>query len=120
MGQLNHTNDGAAHGDESMDAFFSLASDGSIKRYAGNGSLINSGKFEFDTSVANDWKVANLNTTAGTILFPYEINSGGNMPTSFEVVYLTGSKMCLVYPDGGDFSSNGSWGEATYWHFKAK
>ena len=104
MGQLNHTNDGAAHGDESMDAFFSLASDGSIKRYAGNGSLINSGKFEFDTSVANDWKVANLNTTAGTILFPYEINSGGNMPTSFEVVYLTGSKMCLVYPDGGDFS----------------
>ena len=120
MGQLNHTNDGAAHGDEIMDAFFSLASDGSIKRYAGNGSLINSGKFEFDTSVANDWKVANLNTTAGTILFPYEINSGGNMPTSFEVVYLTGSKMCLVYPDGGDFSSNGSWGEATYWHFKAK
>ena len=120
MGQLNHTNDGAAHGDESMDAFFSLASDGSIKRYAGNGSLINSGKFEFDTSVANEWKVANLKTTAGTILFPYEINSGGNMPTSFEVVYLTGSKMCLVYPDGGDFSSNGSWGEATYWHFKAK
>ncbi|MBQ6916492.1 MAG: hypothetical protein IJQ64_01645, partial [Prevotella sp.] len=72
------------------------------------------------TSVANEWKVANMKTTAGTILFPYEINSGGNMPTIFEVVYLTGDKMCLVYPDGGDFGSLGGWGEATYWHFKAK
>jgi len=118
--QLNHTNDGAAHGDESMDAYFTLSGEGTIVRHAGDGSVINNGIFEFDTTVANDWKVANLNTTAGTILFPYEINSGGNMPTSFEVVYLTSDKMCLVYPDGGDFSTNGSWGEATYWHFKAK
>ena len=118
--QLNHTNDGNAHGDESMDAYFTLSGEGTIVRHAGDGSVINNGTFEFDTSVANEWKVANLNTTAGTILFPYEINSGGNMPTSFEVVYLTGSQMCLVYPDGGDFSTNGSWGEATYWHFKAK
>ena len=120
MGQLNHTDTGEAHGDESMDAYFTLSGEGTIVRHAGDGSVINSGSFEIDTSVANEWKVANLNTTAGTILFPYEINSGGNMPTSFEMVYLTGSKMCLVYPDGGDFSTNGSWGEATYWHFKAK
>ena len=118
--QLNHTNDGAAHGDESMDAYFTLTGQGTITRYAGNGSTLNNGTYEFDTSVANDWKVANLNTTAGTILFPYEINSGGNMPTTFEVVYLTGSKMCLVYPDGGAFDGLGNWGEATYWHFKAK
>ena len=120
MTQLNHTNDGNAHGDESMDAYFTLSGEGTIVRHAGDGSVINNGVFEFDTSVASDWKVANLNTTAGTILFPYEINSGGNMPTTFEVVYMTGSKMCLVYPDGGAFDSNGSWGEATYWHFKAK
>ena len=120
MGQLGHTEDGAAHGDESMDAYFTLTGEGTITRHAGDGSVIKSGSFEIDTTVANDWKVANLNTTAGTILFPYEINSGGNMPTSFEMVYLTGSKMCLVYPDGGDFSTNGSWAEATYWHFKAK
>ena len=120
MGQLNHTNDGNAHGDESMDAFMTLTSDGVITRHAGDGSVISSGSFEIDESVKNDWKVANLNTTAGTILFPYEINSGGNMPTVFEVVYLSGSKMCLVYPDGGDFGSLGNWGEATYWHFKAK
>ncbi len=120
MGQLNHTNTGAANGDESMDAYFTLSNEGTIVRHAGDGSVINSGTFELDTSVANEWKVANLNTTAGTILFPFEINSGGNMPTSFEMVYLTANKMCLVYPDGGDFSTNGSWGEATYWHFKAK
>jgi len=42
------------------------------------------------------------------------------MPTKFEVVYLTNSKMCLVYPDGGDFGGLGNWAEATYWHFKAK
>ena len=120
MGQLNHTNDGNAHGDESMDAFMTLTPDGVITRHAGDGSVINTGSFEFDETVANEWKVANLNTTAGTILFPYEINSGGNMPTTFEVVYLTGNKMCLVYPDGGDFGGLGGWGEATFWHFKAK
>ncbi len=120
MGQLNHTNDGKAHGDESMDAYFTLSADGSIARCAADGSVINSGKFEIEPIEGNEWKVAHLNTTAGTILFPYEINSGGNMPTTFEMVYLTGSKMCLVYPDGGDFSTNGSWGEASYWHFKAK
>ena len=118
--QLNHTNDGNAHGDESMDAYFTLTGEGTITRHAGDGSVINNGTFEIDTSVANEWKVANMKTTAGTILFPYEINSGGNMPTIFEVVYLTGDKMCLVYPDGGDFGSLGGWGEATYWHFKAK
>ena len=120
MQQLQHTNDGNAYGDESMDAYFTLTSEGTISRYAGDGSLINSGSFEFDASVANEWKVADLKTTAGTILFPYEINSGGNMPTQFDVVYLTGSKMCLVYPDGGAFGDLGNWGEATFWHFKVK
>ena len=120
MTQLNHTNDGNAHGDESMDAFMTLTPDGVITRHAGDGSVISSGTFSIDETVKNDWKVANLNTTAGTILWPYEINSGGNMPTTFEMVYLTGSKMCLVYPDGGDFGSLGGWGEASFWHFKAK
>ena len=42
------------------------------------------------------------------------------MSTLFDVVYLTASKMTLVYPDGGAFDGLGNWGEATYWHFKAK
>ena len=90
MGQLNHTNDGNAHGDESMNAFMTLTPDGVITRHAGDGSVINSGSFEIEEVSGNAWKVANLNTTAGTILFPYEINSGGNMPTTFEMVYLSG------------------------------
>ena len=97
-----------------------LTPDGVITRHAADGSVINSGSFEIDESVKNDWKAANLNTTAGTILWPYEINSGGNMPTTFEMVYITGDKMTLVYPDGGDFGSLGNWGEASFWHFKAK
>ena len=119
-GQVNHSNTGALNGDEGPDAYFTLSNEGTIVRHAANGSTINSGTFEFDTTVANDWKVANLNTTAGTILWPFEINSGGNMPTTFEVVYQTNNKMCLVYPDGGAFDGLGNWGEATYWHFKAK
>ena len=120
MGQLNHTNDGNAHGDESMNAYFTLTPDGVITRHAGDGSVINSGSFDIDETVASEWKLGNLNTTAGTILFPYEINSGGNMPTTFEIVDLSDKKMTLVYPDGGAFDGLGGWGEATFWQFKAK
>jgi hypothetical protein len=125
MDQLGHTNDGKAHGDESMNAYFTLSYEGTIVRHAGDGSVINSGTYEFDPKVANEWKVANLKTTAGTILWPYEINWKQNgvptaFPTTFEVVYLTPERMCLVYPDKGDFAGLGNWGEATFWHFKAK
>ena len=116
-GQKQHSNDGNLHGDESMDAYFTLTGEGKIFRYAGDGTLLNSGTYSIDVVEGDDSKVGILNTTAGTILWPFEINSGGNMPTWFDLVYLSGSKMCLVYPDGG---SQGSWGEASFWHFKAK
>lgn len=120
MQNLQHTNDGKAHGDESMRAYMTLSFDGTIVRHAGNGSIINSGTFSLVPYNNNEWKVADLKTTTGTILFPYEINSGGNMPTTFEMVYLSDKKLCLVYPDGGDFESLGYWSEATFWHFKEK
>ena len=116
-GQVNHSNTGALNGDEGPNAYFTLSADGSIERHASDGSVINSGQYSLVPVEGDDWKVATLNTTAGTILWPFEINSGGNMPEWFEVVYLTSDKMCLVYPDGGN---QGAWGEATYWHFKAK
>ena len=123
-GQLKHSNTGALNGDESPNAYFTLDADGNITRHAGDGSVINKGTYSIDVVEGNAWKVANLNTTAGTILWPFEINWADNgndpCPTTFEVVYLTNNKMCLVYPDGGAFDSNGGWGEATYWHFKAK
>ena len=97
-----------------------IGADGRITTYSADGTAIREGGYKFDPSVANEWKVANLETDAGTILWPYEINSGGNMPTTFEVLYMSNDQMTLTYPDGGDFGGLGNWGEATYWHFKAK
>ena len=119
-GQTNHSNTGALNGDEGPNAYFTLDAEGNITRHGNDGSVIKKGTYSFDVVEGNAWKVAELNTTEGTILWPFEINSGGKMPTKFEVVYLTNSKMCLVYPDGGDFGGLGNWAEATYWHFKAK
>ena len=119
-GQLQHTHNGANNGDGDLNAYMTFTTDGTVTSHAADGSVINSGTFEFEVVTGNDWKVANLKTTAGSILWPYEINSNGNRPESFEVVYLTGNKMTLVYPDGGDFGGLGNWGEATFWHFKAK
>ncbi|MBR1521332.1 MAG: hypothetical protein IJ635_08860 [Bacteroidaceae bacterium] len=120
MGQLGHSNTGVATGEESMDAYMLFKPSGDLLKYDATGNLLNTGSFKFDTSVANEWKVANLETSAGAILWPFEINSGGNRPTTFEVVYLSGSAMTLVYPDGGAFDGLGAWGEASFWQFKKK
>ena len=121
--QPQHCADGFV-GDEKMDAYFTLSAEGTITRCAPDGTVINSGTYEIEPVTGNEWKVANLNTTAGTILWPYQINWADNgfdpYPTTFEMVYLTSNKMCLVYPDGGAFDGLGNWGEATFWHFKAK
>ena len=121
--QEKHAADGFI-GDESMDAYMTFSPDGLISSYDASGTQIRKGTFELETIADNTWKVANLNTTPGAILWPYQINWKDNgfdaYPTTFEVVYLTSDKMTLVYPDGGDFGALGNWGEATYWHFKAK
>ena len=120
---MYHTNTGTNIGDGNLDAYMTFTPDGMINSYDASGSVIRTGTFEFKKIDGNEWKVAELNTSAGAILWPFEINSGGNTPTVFEVCYLTGDKMTLVYPDGGlDNPDNGlgNWGEATFWHFKAK
>jgi len=119
--QLQHTDTGSNIGDGDLDAWMTIGTDGMITSYDKDGKKIRSGVYEFKAVTGADkvWKVADLNTQ-GTILWPFEINSGGNMPSTFEVVYLTSDKMTLVYPDKGDFSGLGGWGEASFWHFKAK
>lgn len=121
--RTNWTDDGMLHGDESPDATMVFSQDGSVKCYNANGAEIRSGSYEiinYDASDPSAWRVGYLQTTPGAILFPYEINSGGNKPTKFDLVYLSDDKFCLVYPDGGRFSDLGGWGEATFWHFRAK
>ena len=120
LGQMQHSNTGEATGEESMDAYMLFTQEGKILKYDANGNELNSGTYQFEKVEGNEWKVGNLNTSAGAILWPFEINSGGNMPTTFEVVYLSNSAMTLVYPDKGDFSGLGNWGEASFWQFKAK
>jgi hypothetical protein len=119
-GQLQHSNTGALTGEESLDAYMTFTPEGQLKKFDASGKQLNDGTFSVDLVEGNEWKVANLNTSAGAILWPFEINSGGNMPTTFEVVDLTGDKMTLVYPDGGAFDGLGGWGEATFWQFKKK
>jgi hypothetical protein len=49
-------------------------------------------------------------------LFPFQINSGGKKPTEFEIMQLDTEHLQLIYAAPG----TGSWGEATWWAFKAK
>ena len=114
-GQLQHTEDETNHGDGDLDAYMTFGTDGLLNAYDASGKAIRTDTYEIVPVQGNTWKVADLKTKA--ILWPYEINSGGNIPGTYEVVYLTGDKMTLVYPDGG---SQGGWGEASFWHFKAK
>ena len=116
--QLQHSTDGVNQGDGDLNAWMTFSNDGFLNAYDATGKVIRTSTYEFEPVEGNEWKIGNLKTTA--ILWPYEINSGANIPGTYEVVYLTGSKMTLVYPDGGDFGGLGNWGEATYWHFKAK
>ena len=118
--QQGHRGSDTVTGDDDTNAYMVWSEDGTIKCYNADGAVIRTGTFEiqnFDNSDASAWKVGDLVTSAGAILWPYEINSGGNMPTKFDLCYLTPNKMCLVYPDGGAFDALGGWGEASFWHF---
>jgi len=119
LGQLNHTNDGLAHGDESMEATMVFSEKGTITCYDANGKQIRKGKFsvtDYDPDYSKStMKVGNLITDAGSILWPYEINSNGNMPTNFEIAYLSANRLVLLYPDNGKWLS--SWSEGSFWQF---
>ena len=126
-GQLNHSEGGKAHGDGDLNAWMTFGTDGKVTSYAADGSVIRSGNYEFKAVNGSDWKIAELKTDA--ILWPWVINTDAKLPSqttwgngAYEVVYMTSNQMTLVYPglnkETGE--ANGSWGEATYWHFKAK
>ena len=122
MTQLNHTDDGKAHGDESMDATMVFSEDGYITCYDADGKEIRKGKFSVQDYDPNYEKSAHkcgtLHTDKGTILFPYEINSGGNMPTDFEIAYMSPTRLVLTYPDKGKWGNEeGPWTEGTFWQF---
>lgn len=121
-GQLNHTDTGDNAGDGDLDAYMVFGADNVVTSFNAAGNQIRQSDYRFVPVKGSDWKVADLQITGsdGGILWPFEINSGGNKPSTYEVVYMKDNKMVLVYPDGGDFASNGNWGEASFWRFMKK
>ncbi len=132
-GQLGHSDTGVATGEEDPAAYMVLNEDGNVKCFAADGVQIRSGKFRVtqwdkgnrsfasaDGSQAA-WSLGTLHTDAGSILFPFQINSHNDghdnttLPTDFEIMQLDGSHLKLIYPQAG----TGSWQEATWWAFKS-
>lgn len=127
--QLGHSDTGVATGEESSDAYMTFDwKTGLVKSYSGDGAEIRSGKFDIrnwqmgkrgqasvDGSQTN-WAYGTLHTDAGSILFPFRINGGGETPTDFEIMQADEDHLKLIYAAPG----TGGWGEATWWAFKAK
>ena len=124
--QLTHSVSGALTGEESFNAYFTLAQNGDLNKYDGEGKLLNTTTWSFNTdkkTVHEDgsvWAVGHLETGENSVLWPFEMNGGGKYVTDYEVVYVDDDHLTLVYPDGGNFSSFGGWYEAAYWQFKTK
>lgn len=108
---------GKVTGEESMDAYMLFKDDKTVAKFNGAGKKLAEGEWSFDWSTKNDFKLGTLNVSGGALLWPYEINSGGNVPDAYEILYMSADKMVLGYPDGG---SQGAWGEATFWRFQKK
>lgn len=101
---------------------------GLVTSYNNVGKQIRQGKFEIqnwgngERTIASvdgsqsQWALGKLHTDAGSILWPFKINGGGEKPTDFEIMQLNSEHLKLIYAPKG----TGSWSEATWWAFKAK
>ena len=121
-GQLQHSDTGAATGEEDSNAYMVFDNEGQVTTYDAGGNKIRGGSYTInftpERQTVNDvaWNFGTLETDAGSILFPFKINGGGTKPTSFQIMELTEEKMKLIYADEG----TGGWSEATWWAFKKK
>jgi len=128
-GQLQHSDTGVATGEESAGAYMTFDwKTAAVKSFSAAGAEIRSGKFEIQnwgngekTQASVDgsqaaWAYGTLHTDAGSILFPFKINGGGEKPTDFEIMQLDNDHLRLIYAAPG----TGGWSEATWWAFKKK
>lgn len=119
LGQLPYQSDThVPTGEESMKATMTFYADGFICSNDAQGNRIRQGLWSIvpNDDINDDMKEGDLNTSAGSILFPFAINRGGEKPTHFEILSLTNSTLTLCYAEAGQ----GEWGEATFWQFKAQ
>ena len=111
---------GVVYGYGSDDAYMVFDSiNGTVTSYAADGSSIASSGYAVEDFVMNPsvYSKGTLNTTGGSgILFPFAVNTGGAVTTSYEIVYLDGTLMSLI----GNYSGAGDWGECTWWRFQPK
>ncbi len=117
-GQKQHAG-GNLYGDESNDAYM-IFNDGKVITDAADNSLIRGGKYELEIypdGRKDNWELGKLTTSEPALLFPWSINENGVPVTEFDVMYMDGGNMTLVYTKG---NGAGSWGEITYWRFEAK
>ncbi len=110
---------GNAYGYGSSDAYMVFDSiNGTVTSYDESGSKIKSSAYSvdnFDFSTTG-YPMGTLTTGADSgILFPFIINSDGNIASEYEIVYLDGTLMTLIVPNG---QTAWSWGECTWWRFQ--
>lgn len=113
--QLDHTG-GVDVSGEIWDASHMVFNEdeATITVYDQNGNQIRQGSYSFDMTPDPDkFTVGTLNTSAGAIMWPFQINQGGAMPTEFEIGYLGSDALILISPDPG----SGAWGECSWWSF---
>ena len=117
LGQNAHSG-GVTTGDESYDAYMVFDTDGNVNCYNADGGKIRGGSYELDMYSDGrnaGWELGKLKTQ--NILFPFSINEGGVVAPEFDVMYMDGANMTLVYTKG---NAAGSWGEITWWKFGPK
>lgn len=118
MGQLQHSG-GTSYGDESNDAYM-MFGEGNVASYAPDGTQIRGGSYEltvYPEGRNGGWELGKLTTSEPALLFPWSINENGTPVTEFDIMYMDGDYMNLVYTKG---NGAGSWGEITYWRFKGE
>ena len=132
-GQLAHAEGGAAHGDEVTGAYMTFEN-GVVTSYTPGGAEIRHANFSivdpekydgffkgYDEPTSgthkDSWTLGELQTEGAGILFPYLINGGGEVVTSYQISALTANRLVLTAA-GHKWADWG--GETTYWRFSAK
>lgn len=100
-------------------SYMEFNEDGGLIAYSNEGTVVNEGTFSIadwnNNEITNAEKSSRgtLTTSEGAILWPFAINTGGMMPTKFEVGYLDVDRMVLLYAKDG----TKGWEECTWWSF---
>lgn len=112
--QMNHAGPAYVAGEEYSTSKMVFNEDEStITIYDKDGNKIREGSFSLDmTPNPEQSSIGTLNTSEGTILWPFAINTNGFQPTTFQIGYLSSDALILIYPRP-DIANP----ESTWWSF---